>query len=980
MNKEQIDLLHPVWHEEIKFELEHRDKECKRKKGPHQVYTLKKQNPYTYKNLMELNKRMPFERSDCRFQFIPSTQTDEANRYYKHFRTEAQCKSNGNSKRDGALYSNIKIGEWSKDDINRYNKYDDGVCWVSEIDKECGSLGNTELLRPSKVKQFIREGVLDEKLNDLENKCIINDKCKVAQISKFSYDCVDNKKFNIREEKIVGFPSDFPFDITNKNNNVEEILYNWYVLGKFKKPKVTDLIGEGNRCISKAKENDKDSVEKDYFSFPSKHVDALKLDEVLDLDFSLKENEDQFFNTLEKYYNIVDKEVQKKFLSTLKKTKNGKYYIKRRLESEKFDNDDEVNLDRVETNPLFGVPSVPQSIVNMLMKNMARNPRGTNRGIMAWFSTGAGKTICATGVMDAFWDTDKQIIFASSLDALASNPESSFYEAALIFPRFQSNAFISETKEKTLENIGNEFKRRKVRFLSFAKLSNRVKKTIEYKKTIKQKMGGGVDKSLQISDDNYVDLDNSILIIDEVHNLFRPEFNQAKEHKYLENELLNPLKHPKLKLTILTATPGDNIPDIVKLLNMIRDTKNPPITIPDPDKDASLNKFKEEIRGLVSYFNMNGDRTKFPIVTETAHNYANMSEKQYERYKEALTKDTKANLMDFDKLEKDNASGKYYNPPRKYANTLYNFEAGIKQVEFSAKMPLVISKLKLFPKDKHYLYSAFYERRGYGGHGVIAIGKELEKIGYTKFTVADAVKFNKSNTVPPPGKRYILAIAKEIEEGRKGFSVGQNLKELLNIYNHAGNKNGELIHVMLASNKFNEGIDLKAVKHIHFFEPLVTMASDKQTIGRAARNCSHAHLDQADWTVKIHRYLTNLPIENEFNQVNIDTVKQEQKELERNLSELEASLNAAVKENKATIRANIKELKADIKVKTAQIKKHEKDNKQKIINVEKKIFAESRERMKGILTVYHAMREAAVDCRVMEKFHSTSENPVRCMH
>ena len=70
------------------------------------------------------------------------------------------------------------------------------------------------------------------------------------------------------------------------------------------------------------------------------------------------------------------------------------------------------------------------------------------------------------------------------------------------------------------------------------------------------------------------------------------------------------------------------------------------------------------------------------------------------------------------------------------------------------------------------------------------------------------------------------------------------MDELIKIYNNPENRNGEIIHVMLASQKYNESIDLKAVSNIHFFEPLVTMARDIQTIGRAARQCSFIDLDK----------------------------------------------------------------------------------------------------------------------------------------
>lgn len=204
---------------------------------------------------------------------------------------------------------------------------------------------------------------------------------------------------------------------------------------------------------------------------------------------------------------------------------------------------------------------------------------GNHRFLLGDFSV-THNTCTATGVMDAFWDTDKQIIFASSIDALASNPIFEFYACAYnLFPRFQKGTFKGSSDAQSYALIAEAFKERNIRFLSFAKLSNRVKKANEYKhehglhggaRARKEKTHDEVLKS-----DNYVDLNNCVLIIDEVHNLFRPLANQKKEHEYLESELLNVKKYPNMKIVILTATPGDNIPDIIKLLNIIRDHDAP---------------------------------------------------------------------------------------------------------------------------------------------------------------------------------------------------------------------------------------------------------------------------------------------------------------------------------------------------------------------------------------------------------------------
>jgi hypothetical protein len=971
--------IYKLWHQEIKEEIKKRDELCKKKFGPMNEYKRKDKNPYKkYKSLEDFKSNNPFtytvsgvKSSTCQFSKNPDTEKDEKNRYFKHINNEKQCK-------------NVN-GEWHENDINRFNKYDDGVCWTSYDHAICGRNGNSDLLRPSYVKKHIRNGTINKQLQESREECERDDRCKMSKMSKYSYDCID-KSLSEKDIGVIDVPDDFPTDITKMDKNAGKFLYDWYVEKKYPKPKTSELIGQGNRCIKSVKVGDEDKSSD--FHNPKTKINNHTLEEIKNLDPSKKENEIIVKKYIENNYNLdtyrvsmlVD-QIRRAFLTKEK----GRIFDK--LESSKIDNDNEIPIN--EDDGEFGVPTVPQSIVNSIMKGIAKNEKISSRGILAWFSTGAGKTICAAGVMEAFWDTKRQIIFASSLDALASNPPSSFYSAALnIFPRFQSDKYRGKTKEDTLKNIEKEFERRGVRFLSFAKLSNRVKKTEEYKKSIKTYVGGASKKALEnvnlkISDDDYVDLNNTILIIDEVHNLFRPEYNQAKQHEYLEDMLLNKKKNTdKLKVTILTATPGDNIPDIVKLLNIVKKPEASPIKEPDTTSVESIEAFKKEIFGLISYFDMNGDVTKFPHVTDSKPILSTMSDLQFKRYSEAFSKDTTAEHKNFQKLAKDNKTSKYWGPARKYANMMFNYDKDMSLEEFGAKIPSILSKFREYEKQKHYVYSAFYERRGYGGHGVIALGKELEKQGYTKLTVKEAMEYNSKSTLPPPGKRYILAIAKEIEEGYPKGTVGDNLKQLLNIYNHAENANGELVHIMLASNKFNEGIDLKAVRHIHFFEPLVTMASDMQTIGRAARNCSHADLDIDNWTVKIHRYMTNMPSEDEFNTISNKNYDADIEAIEKRIEKEDATLKSTDKKDKdliVEIKSNIKKLKSEL----TSLKKMNTDvkkiNNKNIENIEKKIFKESRERMKDIMVIYHAMREAAVDCKVMEEFHSTSTNPVKCM-
>lgn len=943
------------------------DRKCKIFVGPNTKFAYPSSNPYKKfsdvddfkKREMKLSieKNYLVKREVCPFNPPIEKNIDSQGRFYTKIRNADDCKEVN--------------GIWDPVSLNRINKFDRGVCWVDQANKICSQqVHSPDVLRPYAAK--FQKG-FKETLSQEANRCGKVDSCKWKQQTAFTYDCVPDKKV-IQEEITVVPPETMPVA------DFEAFLENWYVKNiPVKAPETMKLNGKGNRCTGLDDEDNIDILnlpppppllEKplDYIDFrrldPSKKKDEIMLRKVFKTDERYAEFlgywKKKDHNELERYYHAIEIGLLE-FDYKINTDNTGKSNDKDKGKEKKM------------------VLSVPQSIVNMVLKNWT-NKKATNRGLLAWHSTGSGKTATATGVIDAFWDDSRRIIFASSLDAIASNPDWKFHWLA--------KTFFHRFKDLDLPVIKEMFMKRGISFYSFAKLSNRVKKAEELKK---------LKKNEEIPNDNdYVDLDRCVLIIDEVHNLFRPLATQQKQHEYLEGELVNPKKHPNTKIVILTATPGDNIPDVIKLLNIVRPADLPVIKAPNINKIEELKTFKNQIRGMISYLDMSNDTTRFPIVKDSEQpvKYP-MSETQFAKYIEAY-KTVSAIQKDYKKLSKQNMVYKYWAPARKYANTLFNFEKDMALHDFSAKMPGLFENLKKYSDEKHYIYSAFYTSHGYGGQGVIAISKELEKIGYKRLSVEEAKKYNKSNKLPPPEKRYILATINEL-----GDHPGNNMGEFLKIYNNSENKDGKLIHVMLASQGFNEGLDLKGVRHIHFFEPLITMASDKQTLGRAARSCSHEDLDRnkGEWVVNIHRYMSDRPsIKIDMSGESIEELNAKLKESD-NAKEKIAKLKLAVKETKtkgqtknANIKGFIEETKRDIEnisktvLSTADIK----DIKQKIKRmkeakaasdipmIEEQIFKESRERMKELMVVYQCMKAAAIDCRVLKDFHSKTGHDVEC--
>lgn len=90
-------------------------------------------------------------------------------------------------------------------------------------------------------------------------------------------------------------------------------------------------------------------------------------------------------------------------------------------------------------------------------------------------------------------------------------------------------------------------------------------------------------------------------------------------------------------------------------------------------------------------------------------------------------------------------------------------------------------------------------------------------------------------------------------------------RELLSVYNaRPDNTHGKNIRFIILDQGFKEGIDLHDVKYVHIFEPSITQADEKQTIGRATRLCGQKglHFDpQLGWQLHVFRYDLQLPNE-----------------------------------------------------------------------------------------------------------------------
>jgi|TARA_B110000261_G_scaffold86987_1_gene99361 hypothetical protein len=618
------------------------------------------------------------------------------------------------------------------------------------------------------------------------------------------------------------------------------------------------------------------------------------------------------------------------------------------------------------------------TLAQLFLKNFAEKllNNDTNRGLLCWHSTGSGKTCLATGAMEAF--KGKRVIYLTSVDAKKANPPDSFYEcASSFFPQFKKKLDSSKKDNKNMEAI---FKKNNIHFHSFATLTHLL----------------GIYKPLKKSEPNF--LKDSLIIIDEIHQIFKPLPNQKKEHDALKEFLLNinsdNLKNTKL--LILTATPGGNKEDIIMLLNMIRKVNSPQITLPDLENEEKQKKFSDDIRGLISYFDASLDFTKFPKLYQyplhttfmssiiysnnnSVFNNKDKPDKQFLKYLEK-SKEVKEENKDYESLMNKNELNKYYKTLRKYSNMLFNHVNDMSLNEFSSKIPYMFEKIETNPKQKHYIYSAFFESRGFG-QSIVGIGKLLEKhMEYKKFTLSQANTIKNLKDIGKD-KRYILIGTTNLDD-KSDSDIKKELlkvKKLLKFYNDPINKNGEYIQLLLASKQFNESIDLKAVRHMHIFEPLVSWISRKQLLGRAVRHCSHSNLDKSEWNVKLHEYISEKPHDikmynTEFLQKEIEFMSSEIEKQNRDI--LEYSFKSKTK-NKNISNFN-QYYKNRVKRKKEIIKKLEKRKKElesmfqnkELEMINTKVYNIAKNKFKEIALLEKTMIESSIDCNLFKDFHN----------
>ncbi len=306
------------------------------------------------------------------------------------------------------------------------------------------------------------------------------------------------------------------------------------------------------------------------------------------------------------------------------------------------------------------------------------SPKTPYKGILIYHGVGTGKTLSGISIAENFKNDVKR--YQTKIYVLVSGPliRDSWKNDIIKFfgndyfkevPYDNSNEESVKEAEKQVKQLINQY----YRFMSYKTFYRKVlgeriveKKTIDNKvqKIYRKNDEGEYERDVAV--DKIESLDNTLLIVDEAHNLTGTDHG-LNNYGQAVKKIIN--KSKNIRVILITATPMKNFADdIIELINFIRPKQVPMMreriftTDKSSDmelKDTGLEYFKNMARGYVSYFrgadpflfalkNEKGDIP--PELMFTPLVLCNMKEFQLKAYKEITKK------FEEDALEKNSGS------------------------------------------------------------------------------------------------------------------------------------------------------------------------------------------------------------------------------------------------------------------------------------------------------------------------------------
>ena len=468
-----------------------------------------------------------------------------------------------------------------------------------------------------------------------------------------------------------------------------------------------------------------------------------------------------------------------------------------------------------------------------LPEYLFENKKNIN-GLLIYHRIGSGKTCTAINIAEKFKNSYNILIVLPA--ALIGN-----FKDELMSNCPGNNIYITESennKLKEIEHGSNEYKE------IMYKIDERIKKYY----TIYS-----YHKFVDLVQENKINLENTILIIDEIQNMISMT---GTFYRTLKNIIENTNKS-SLKVFLLSATPMFDRPvEIALTLNLLRPEKLLPIgkdfnnTFIALNKDENeinykahnLKKFKELTTNLISYYRGAPEKTfpqmEFKVVKCNMHDF------QYKSYLTSLSNFDENIKGFFKNVDLLKLPADFFLGPRMISNIAFpnksignvgfssfdNRKLQLQNIEkFSIKFYKIFKKIKK-SEGPIFVYSNFKDVGG-----LKSFIKFIEYHGYKSY-----------KTFGEGLKRYA------VWSGDEPHHIKEEIKY---VYNQKENYNGSKIKIMLGSPSIKEGVTLLRVEQIHILEPYWNLSRIHQIIGRGIRFCSHKDVPKSKQIVHVYLYL-----------------------------------------------------------------------------------------------------------------------------
>ena len=217
-------------------------------------------------------------------------------------------------------------------------------------------------------------------------------------------------------------------------------------------------------------------------------------------------------------------------------------------------------------------------------------------------------------------------------------------------------------------------------------------------------------------------------------------------------------------------------------------------------------------------------------------------------------------IANFSKIENHHKFDKKIFNPEKLNHDIIDASPKITQLLNNIKLLDEIDKKNHGKTFKHFIFSDVKD----GGYGAKIIASAFAANGYHNVIKARKVhgvkKLKLYIDYGNTNNNFGLLCSNSIF----GSTFDEKLKrDLLKLFNsRPDNIHGKNVRIIIFDSGFKEGIDLFDVKYVHIFEPSLTIADLKQTVGRATRTCGQKGLEfqpGIGWPLFVYNYYLTVP-------------------------------------------------------------------------------------------------------------------------